>query len=64
MDFMDFMDYVELDHASYRYNDSYLDRLEHSRSEGSPTWTKEEMIAWRRQQAVNAMPDLTTDEEL
>lgn len=60
---MDFMDYVELDHASYRHNDSYLDRLEHSRSEGSPSWTKEEKIAWHRRQMVSQMPCLPEEEE-
>lgn len=58
---MDFMDYVEFDHAANRHDDAYLDRLGYPRT-GSHTWTKEEMIEWNRQRDLDSMPDLDTDE--
>lgn len=59
---MDFMDYVEFDHAANRYDDAYLDRLDYPRT-GSHTWTKEEKIEWCRQRMIDSMPDLTEEEE-
>lgn len=61
---MDYIDYLEMDHVSYRHDSHYLDQLENpngNRCRSSRTWTKEEMIEWNRRRCLAAMPNL--DEE-
>ena len=58
---MDFCDSVEIDHASYRHDDAYLDRFENPRGNRrghSQPLTLEAKIAFFRQRELEAMPIL------
>jgi hypothetical protein len=63
---MDFCDFIEFDHASFRHDDAYLDRFENPHGNRlvrhSKKLTLDEKMAFFRKRELDAMPNLDDEE--